>query len=372
MILWGPPGSGKTSLAAVIAAHTDARMIVFSAVTGGIPEVRRIIETAAQARAQGKRTILFVDEIHRFNKAQQDAFLPHVERGTITLIGATTENPSFEVNAALNSRLRTFILNPLGAEELRLLVTRALTDRERGLGEENWTFESDAESLLVEGSGGDARRLLASLELAAEYVRARTPDTPAAWTIDAETVAAVLGGRTHHYDKVGEEHYNLISALHKSLRGSDADAALYWLYRMLESGEDPMFIARRLIRFASEDVGLADSQALVVAVAAREAYHMLGSPEGELALAHAAAYLARAPKDVRVYRASGAIKEAIERDPDWPVPLHLRNAPTALMKAAGYGRDYRYPPEDPEQGRGQAYLPPELEGKRWLGQEPES
>jgi putative ATPase len=370
MVLWGPPGSGKTSLAAVIAAHTDARMVAFSAVTGGIPEVRRIIETAAQARAQGKRTILFVDEIHRFNSAQQDAFLPHVERGTITLIGATTENPSFEVNAALNSRLRTFILNPLGPDELRQLVGRALSDRERGLGDPGWQVATDAETLLVQGADGDARRLLATLELAAEYVRAKQGASGGSATIDAESVAAVQGGRTHHYDKIGEEHYNLISALHKSLRGSDADAALYWLYRMLESGEDPMFIARRLIRFASEDVGLADSHALVVAVAAREAYHMLGSPEGELALAHATAYLARAPKDVSVYKASGAIKEQIARDPDWPVPLHLRNAPTALMKAAGYGRDYRYPPDDPAGAVRQTYLPPELEGTRWLDPEP--
>ena len=370
MILWGPPGSGKTSLAAVIAAHTDARMVNFSAVTGGIPEVRKIVETAQLARSRGARTILFVDEIHRFNKAQQDAFLPHVERGTITLIGATTENPSFEINAALNSRMRTFILNGLDAEDLGRLLERALEDTEHGLGSEGWELDTEARTLLIASADGDARRLLTTLELATEYVRARGRGEVRGGTIDREAVAAVLGGRTHRYDKDGEEHYNLISALHKSLRGSDADASLYWLYRMLEAGEDPMFLARRLIRFASEDVGLADPQALVLAVAARDAYHALGSPEGELALAQATAYLARAPKDVRVYKAEGALKEQIEREPDLAVPLHLRNAPTGLMKAAGYGKDYRYPPDDPAGAEHQGYLPPEIAGKRWLGAEP--
>jgi len=370
MILWGPPGSGKTSLAAVIAAHTDARMVNFSAVTGGIPEVRKIVETAQIARTRGARTILFVDEIHRFNKAQQDAFLPHVERGTVTLIGATTENPSFEINAALNSRVRTFILNGLDSEDLEQLLLRALADPQHGLGAEGWELEADARALLIASADGDARRLLTTLELAAEFVRARGRGEVLAGTIDREAVAAVLGGRTHRYDKAGEEHYNLISALHKSLRGSDADASLYWLYRMLEAGEDPMFLARRLIRFASEDVGLADPQALILAVAARDAYHALGSPEGELALAQATAYLARAPKDVRVYKAEGALKESIEREPDLAVPLHLRNAPTGLMKAAGYGKEYRYPPDDPERAANQSYLPAEIAMKRWLGEEP--
>ena len=370
MILWGPPGSGKTSLAAVVAAHTDARMVHFSAVTGGIPEVRKVIESAQLARSRGERTILFVDEIHRFNKAQQDAFLPHVERGTITLIGATTENPSFEINAALNSRMRTFILNELDLEDLGLLLERALSDHECGLGAEGWTLHTDARALLVGNANGDARRLLTTLELAAEFTRARARGQAAERTIDREAVAAVLGGRTHRYDKDGEEHYNLISALHKSLRGSDPDASLYWLYRILEAGEDPMFIARRLIRFASEDVGLADPQALILTVAARDAYHALGSPEGELALAQATAYLARAPKDVRVYKAEGALKELIDREPDLPVPLHLRNAPTALMKAAGYGKDYRYPPDDPARADGQSYLPQKLKGSRWLDPEP--
>jgi len=370
MILWGPPGSGKTSLAAVIAAHTEARMVNFSAVTGGIPEVRKIIETARLARSRGVRTILFVDEIHRFNKAQQDAFLPHVEQGTVTLIGATTENPSFEINAALNSRMRTFILRGLDTDDLTTLADRALVDSERGLGAEGFTLDPEARDLLVANADGDARRLYTTLELAAEFVRARgRGDTPEK-KIDREAVAAVLGGRTHRYDKSGEEHYNLISALHKSLRGSDADAALYWLYRMLEAGEDPMFVARRLIRFASEDVGLADPQALILAVAARDAYHALGSPEGELALAQATAYLARAPKDVSVYKAEGALKEQIEREPYLPVPLHLRNAPTGLMKAAGYGKDYQYPPDAPKRAADQSYLPEEIAGTHWLGDQP--
>lgn len=366
MVFWGPPGSGKTTLAAVIAAHTHARMVWFSAVTGGVADVRRIIESAQNARSRGEKTILFVDEIHRFNKAQQDAFLPHVERGTVTLVGATTENPSFEINGALLSRLRVFILNPLTNDELGMLLEAALTDPERGLGGDTWQIDPEARTLLVESAGGDARRLLSALELAAEFVRA---ESGTANVIDKRTIAEVLGGRTHRYDKAGEEHYNLISALHKSLRGSDPDAAMYWLYRMLESGEDPLYVARRMIRFASEDVGLADPRALPLAIAARDAYVTLGSPEGDLALGQLAAYLALAPKDVRVYQAEKAIREAIASEPDLPVPLHLRNAPTKLMGAAGYGKGYRYPPTDPKGGAGQSYLPDELAGRRWLKRE---
>jgi putative ATPase len=343
-------------------------MVPFSAVTGGIPEVRRIIERAAQARARQERTILFIDEIHRFNKAQQDAFLPHVERGVITLIGATTENPSFEINGALLSRLRVFVLKPLDSAELGVLLDRALEDDEIGLGTLRLDMESDARSLLIDCAFGDARRLLSTLELAAEMLADRPPENR---IINRGLIAHVLGRRTHRYDKSGEEHFNLISALHKSLRGSDANAALYWLYRMLEAGEDPLYIARRLVRFASEDVGLADPQALVHTVAARDAYMALGSPEGDLALAQAVVYLARAPKDVRVYRAERAVRATIEEQPDLEVPLHLRNAPTGLMRALGYGRDYHYPPADPEVARGQTYLPPELADRDWLGTEQE-
>jgi putative ATPase len=368
MVLWGPPGSGKTTLAHVIAHHTDARMVRFSAVTGGLADVRKIIATAAQALTRGERTILFVDEIHRFNKAQQDAFLPHVEKGTITLIGATTENPSFEVNGALLSRLRVFVLEPLDADALEELLDRVLADRENGLGELDLELAPEARTLLVEAADGDARRLLTALELAAQLADPRTGGTPA--RIERKLVAAVLGGRTHRYDKSGEEHYNLISALHKSLRGSDVNASLYWLYRMISAGEQPLYIARRLIRFASEDVGVADPQALVITLAARDAYHTLGSPEGELALAQAVVYLARAPKDVRVYAAEKAIKDDIAALPDLPVPLHLRNAPTALMAELGYGKAYRYPPTDPRGGEGQSHLPPELADRIWFGEEP--
>jgi putative ATPase len=364
MVFWGPPGSGKTTLAAVIAAHTKARMVWFSAVTGGVSDVRKIIDAAQLALSRGERTILFVDEIHRFNKAQQDAFLPHVERGTVTLIGATTENPSFEINAALLSRMRVFILNVLNDADLGVLLDRALSDRERGLGEAGASIEPEARTLLLQSANGDARRLLSALELSVEFLRSKGQET--AGVIDKRTIAEVLGGRTHLYDKAGEEHYNLISALHKSLRGSDVNASLYWLYRMLESGEDPMYLARRLIRFASEDVGLADARALPLAIAAHDAYHALGSPEGDLALGHLVAYLAAAPKDVRVYKAEKAIKETLREMPDLPVPLHLRNAPTALMRAAGYAKDYRYPPDDAEGGKGQKYLPPELGSVRWI------
>jgi putative ATPase len=367
MIFWGPPGSGKTTLAYVIAQHTDAHVVPFSAVTGGIADVRKIIATAAQARTRGVRTVLFVDEIHRFNKAQQDAFLPHVEKGTITLVGATTENPSFEVNGALLSRLRVFVLEPLREADLETLLDRAITDPERGVGNLALQLEPDARRLLVRSADGDARKLLSTLELAADAaLREGQGDAP---VIHRKLLALVLGGRVHKYDKSGEEHYNLISALHKSLRGSDADASLYWLYRMLASGEDPMYAARRLIRFASEDVGMADPQALVITMAARDAYHMLGSPEGELALAQAAVYLARAPKDVSLYKAAKAVCECISESPDLPVPPYLRNAPTELMRELGYGKGYHYPPDTPNGAASQAYLPDELQERTFLSSE---
>jgi len=364
MILWGPPGSGKTSLAHVLAHHTKSRVLSFSAVTGGLADVRKVIAGAEALKSRGETTILFVDEIHRFNKAQQDAFLPHVERGTITLIGATTENPSFEVNSALLSRLRVFVLEPLSEADLETLLDRALNDPERGLGRRPPHLEGEARAVLVRSAHGDARRLLNTLELAYEgAAREAGRGTP---VVHPRLLADLLGGRVHLYDKAGEEHYNLISALHKSLRGSDADAALYWLHRMLAAGEDPLYLVRRLIRFASEDVGLADPQALVLAVAARDAYHMLGSPEGELALAQLVVYLARAPKDVSVYRAAQRVREMIADAPDLPVPLHLRNAPTELMKELGYGQGYLYPPDGAPGAKQQSYLPEALKGTRWL------
>lgn len=362
MILWGPPGSGKTTIAMALARHTKSRVVSFSAVTGGLADVRKVVAGAEALKSRGETTVLFVDEIHRFNKAQQDAFLPHVEKGTITLIGATTENPSFEVNAALLSRLRVFVLEPLSDRDLEMLLDRACSDVERGLGQRPPRFEENVRGLLVRSAHGDARKMLTTLELAHETAL-RDDESP---LISLRHLKDVLGGRVHLYDKSGEEHYNLISALHKSLRGSDADASLYWLYRMLASGEDPMYLLRRLIRFASEDVGLADPQALVLAVAARDAYHMLGSPEGELALAQLTVYLAKAPKDVSVYQASRHVRETIAEAPDLPVPLHLRNAPTELMHELGYGKGYRYPPDHADRAAHQTYLPDALAGRRWL------
>lgn len=367
MILWGPPGSGKTTLAMVVAAYTDARMVSLSAVTGGLADVRRIIATAEQAKSRGIHTILFVDEIHRFNKAQQDAFLPHVESGTITLIGATTENPSFEVIGALLSRTRVIVLKSLQFHDLEDILDRALADTTRGLQTSNVTLDEDARRILIEASNGDARQLLNTLELAVQI--ADSSDEKWDKALNGKLIANVLGGRTHRYDKRGEEHYNLISALHKSMRASDANASVYWLYRMLAAGEEPLYIARRLIRFASEDVGLGDSQALGITLAARDAYRTLGSPEGELALAQAVLYLACAKKDVRVYKASRDVQQFIEEQPDLQVPMHLRNAPTAMMKEMGYGKDYRYPPTDPLGAKRQSYLPDEFAGRVWFSHE---
>ena len=325
LILWGPPGCGKTTLAAILAGRTGARFEPFSAVTEGVPRVRELIAQAAERkRAGGPDTILFVDEIHRFNRAQQDAFLPHVEAGTIVLVGATTENPSFEVVGPLLSRTRVFVLDPLDPPAVEALLTRALSDRERGLGDRELEADPDALRLLAEAADGDARRALNALETAAELAGP-------GGQIGREEVERGLQRRFARYDKSGEEHYNLISALHKAVRGSDPDGALYWFARMVEGGEDPMYLARRLVRMAIEDIGLADPTALRIAMAARDAYHMLGSPEGELALAEACIYLAVTPKSNRVYEAYGRASKVARETPAEPVPMHNRNAPTGLM-----------------------------------------
>jgi putative ATPase len=356
MILWGPPGSGKTTIARLIAAHTDRAFVPFSAVTEGVPRVREIVAEAAERwRAEGRGTILFVDEIHRFNRGQQDAFLPHVETGTVTLVGATTENPSFELVGALLSRARVFVLEPLGAEDLAALVGRALADPERGLGALALRADDDAVALLAEHADGDARRALTALEAAADLAGP-------GGHLTADLARDALQRRVPRYDKGGEEHYNLISAYHKALRGSDPQGALYWLARMIEGGEDPMYVARRTVRFAAEDVGLADPDALRLAVAARDAYQFLGSPEGELALAEAAVYLATAPKSNRVYEGWKAALAAARETPAAPVPHHLRNAPTRLMKDLGYGAGYQYAHAVPEAYTPQEYLPESLRG----------
>jgi putative ATPase len=353
MILWGPPGSGKTTLGFLIARYTDREFVPFSAVTEGVPRVREIIAEARGRLEMGRGTILFVDEIHRFNRAQQDAFLEAVETGTITLIGATTENPSFELNGALLSRTRVFVLEPLHTDDVLLVLQRALADAESGLAGRGLQVEADALQWLAEQSDGDARRALNAIEAAADL-------SPRGATLTVELLRDAMQRRVARYDKSGEEHYNLISAYHKALRGSDPQGALYWLARMIDGGEDPLYIARRSIRFASEDVGLADPQALRVALAARDAYHMLGSPEGELALAEAAVYLATAPKSNRVYQAWSEALDAARSHPAEPVPLHIRNAPTRLMKELGYGKGYEYAHDFPQAYVPQNYLPDAL------------
>lgn len=375
MILWGPPGSGKTTLAAVIALTTRSRFVALSAVTAGVADLRLVVEDAAKLlRATSRRTILFIDEIHRFSKSQQDAILPHVERGTVTLIGATTENPSFEVNAALLSRCRVFTLHALSDDDLRGLLRRALEDGERGLGGANIAASDEALAYIANFANGDARSALNALEMAASI--APHQETGAS-RIELATVEEAVQRRAMLYDKSGEEHYNLISALHKSLRGSDPDAGLYWLARMLEAGEDALYIARRLVRFASEDVGMADPHALVVCMAAQQAVHFIGVPEGALALAQAVVYLAAAPKSNALYAAFGAAREDVRTTRNDPVPPHLRNAPTSLMKQLDYGKGYTYAhdtyagrpdPEDPSRPppeRLQAYLPDALRDRAY-------
>jgi putative ATPase len=370
MVFWGPPGTGKTTLARIIARHTDRHFEPFSAVTSGVPRVREIIaEAQERQRLEGRGTILFCDEIHRFNKAQQDAFLPWVEQGTITLIGATTENPSFELTSALLSRLQVFVLEPLGEEHIQRIVERALEETEGGRGEAGSVrFEDDALSLLVRYADGDARVALNGLEAVMEHVAriAGLGGEAAAQPVSREVLEAVLARRMPRYDKAGEEHYNLISALHKAVRGSDVEGALYWMARMISGGEDPLYLARRMVRMAAEDIGLADPRALSIALAAKETFHFLGSPEGEIALAQAAIYLATAPKSNRVYEAWSQALTAAKQHPAEPVPLHIRNAPTGLMKDLGYGAGYRYDhAEDDAFAAGQVYLPEVLRGSHW-------
>ncbi|MDQ6611743.1 MAG: replication-associated recombination protein A [Gemmatimonadota bacterium] len=358
MILWGPAGVGKTTLARLFAGSADAAFVSFSAVSDGVARVREVVAEAQDRQDTGRSTILFVDEIHRFNRGQQDAFLPHVEAGTVILVGATTENPSFALTGALLSRTRVLVLEPIGGADLMALVDRALLDADRGLGARNLSMTHDARVLIAELADGDARRLLNALEAAATLVDDNG-------TIDREHVQAAVQRRVPQYDKSGEEHYNLISAYHKAVRGSDPQGALYWLARMIEGGEDPRYLARRMIRMAVEDIGLADPQALTFTIAAAETYERLGSPEGELALAEAAVYLATAPKSNRVYDAWGAALEAARNSPAAKVPLHLRNAPTGLMKELGYGSGYQYAHSAPDAFIPQEYLPESLQGSNF-------
>jgi putative ATPase len=403
MILWGPPGVGKTTLAKIVAETTQATFIEFSAVMSGIKEIKQVMAAAAQASQMHSRTILFVDEIHRFNKAQQDAFLPYVERGTIRLIGATTENPSFEIISALLSRCRVYVLEPLSEEQIQALLRRALEDKERGLGALGLTADDDALELIARYSSGDCRNAYNTLEVAAQLAQepaagdrdseggggfnpriVQTESTGAlaldaprkARHIDKALAATAVQQRVLLYDKSGEEHYNLISALHKSVRNSDPDAALYWLARMFAAGEDPLYLARRVVRMAVEDIGLAAPEALNLTLSAKEAIDFLGSPEGDLALAEAVVYLSLAPKSNSVYTAYGAVQREVEETRQEPVPLHLRNAPTRLMKELEYGKGYRYAHNEegriadmdclPDSLRGRSYYHPTQEGREKL------
>jgi putative ATPase len=372
MILWGPPGSGKTTLAQIIAHATGAHFAALSAVSAGVADLRRVVEDAKKLRRAGKPTVLFIDEIHRFNKAQQDAVLPYVEDGTVTLIGATTENPSFEVNSALLSRSRVFVLHQLEDDDVRRLIERALADPERGLGERGVALEPEALDALVNLANGDARVALGTLEFAADAAAA---DAEGRRTIGRTAIEDALQRRAGLYDKGGEQHYDVVSAFIKSIRGSDPDAGVYWLARMIDGGEDPMFIARRLVILASEDVGLADSRALSVAMAAQQAVHVVGMPEGFYPLAHATLYLATAPKSNSVGRAYAEALADVEGTRNDPVPLHLRNAPTGLMRKLGYGAGYRYAHADaaarvegdlPPAERLHSYLPERIAGRAYF------
>jgi putative ATPase len=361
MILWGPPGTGKTTVAHVIANETHSLFVPFSAVLGGVPELRKIIAAAKeQKNYYGKKTILFIDEIHRFNKAQQDALLPHVENGTVTLIGATTENPSFAVNSALLSRARVFDLKPLEAADLRQLLERALADQAHGIGRTPQTFDAEALAAISQNAGGDARRALSALELASDFAQSAG--------VEAVTVSIVqeaLATQTLLYDKSGEEHYNVISAFIKSMRGSDPDAAVYWLMRMLEAGEDPRFVLRRMLIFASEDIGNADPQALEVALGADAAFRRLGMPEGIFPIAQCCTYLASAPKSNASYKAWKTAQSDVREHGALPVPLKLRNAPTDAMKSWGYGDGYRYPHDESGFSPGETYLPDVLVDRKY-------
>jgi putative ATPase len=363
LILWGPPGSGKTTLAYIIANSTQAHFSPVSAVSAGVNDLRRIIEQAKERyKLYQQRTILFIDEIHRFNKAQQDAVLPYVEDGTITLIGATTENPSFEVISPLLSRCQVLTLNPLDESEIQVIINRALSDELNGLGKLNVELDGDAMIHLITMSNKDARIALNALEIAALTTQ---PGAEGKRHISLPTIEDAIQHRAMRYDKAGDQHYDLISALHKSMRGSDPDASLYWLARMLEAGEDPLYIARRLVRFASEDVGMADPQALVIAVAAQQAVHFVGMPEGNLALAEAAVYLATAPKSNSLYAAYSQVQEEIKKGSLESVPMHLRNPVTPLMKQIGYGKGYKYAHDYPGHVVRQQHLPDSLQGKRY-------
>lgn len=363
IILWGPPGSGKTTLARVIANVSKSYFVPLSAVTAGVADLRRVIDEASRRRrASGQKTILFIDEIHRFNKGQQDAILPYVENGNVTFIGATTENPSFEVISALLSRSRVFTLDALTDDDIKMIVERALSDKAGGLGDLHVNLTTEAMTMLVTMANGDARVALNALEMASQAVK---PGTDGIRQVGLTEIEESLQKRALMYDKSGEQHYDIISALHKTMRGSDPDAALYWLGRMLEAGEDPLYIVRRLIRFASEDVGMADPQALVIAVAAQQAVHFVGMPECNVMLAQAVVYLATAPKSNSLYTAYGRVKKDVETTRNDPVPLHLRNAPTRLMKNLGYGKGYKYAHEYEGHFVEQQNLPDSIKGKRY-------